>query len=258
MPRPGKRPEGHAPPAVFVHGYSCSSSHWLQAEERLGDRCEVWRLSLPGHDDVPAPEGRVLDIAACADYVAERVQETGRAGARLIGHSLGGMVGMQCVAEHPDLFGGLVLVDSFPRLGAPDPFTRSYWHGTPPHLKGRVVRQMMNNRRRLPLTLWESVVAFDGAPYLAAMPVPVRGIYGDRGEEDHERLRNLLTGFGLGAVPDLELHVIRDAGHFVMLERPAAFFRLLGRILEGLTCMDASPPCPPLLNGEGDGAASRC
>ena len=234
MPRPRKRPEGHPPPAVFVHGYSCSSSHWLPAEERLGDRFEVWRLSLPGHDDVPAPEGRVLDIAACADYVAAWVREAGRTGARLIGHSLGGMVGMRCVAENPGLFSGLVLVDAFPRLGAPDPFTKSYWHGSPPQLKGRVVRQMMNNRRKLPSTLWESVVAFDGAPYLAAMPVPVRGIYGDRGEEDHERLRNLLIGFGLGAVPDLKLHVIRDAGHFVMLEQPAAFYRLLGRILDDL------------------------
>lgn len=234
MPGSCKRPGEPRPPVVFVHGYSCSSSHWLEAEERLGDRYAVWRLSLPGHDGVPVPEGRALDITGCADYVAERVRETGRAGARLVGHSLGGMVGMRCVAEHPDLFSALVLVDAFPRLGAPDPFTRSYWHGSPPQLKRRIVRQMMTNRRRLPSTLWESVVAFDGAPYLATMPVPVRGIYGDRGEEDHERLGNLLLGFGLGAVPDLELHIIRDAGHFVMLEQPAAFYRLLRRILEGL------------------------
>jgi 3-oxoadipate enol-lactonase len=221
-------------PAVFVHGYSCSSSHWLEAEKRLGDRMEVWRLSLPGHDGVPVPEGRRLDIAACAGYIAQQVAETGRAGARLIGHSLGGMVGMQCVAEHPELFSALILVDSFPSLGAPDPFTKSYWHGSPPRLKGRIVRQMMDNRRRLASTLWESVVGFDGRPYLAGMRVPVRGVYGDRGEEDHERLRNSLVEFGLGAIPDSEIHIVREAGHFVMLEQPSAFYRLLGRVLAAL------------------------
>jgi len=231
MPRPPKRPQ---PPAVFVHGYSCSSSHWLGAEERLAGRHGVWRLSLPGHDNAPLPEGRRLDIAACADYVARQVRETGRAGCRLIGHSLGGMVGMRCAAEHPELFSALVLVDSFPRLGAPDPFTKSYWHGSPPKLKGRIVRQMMANRRKLPSTLWESVVAFDGEPDLARLSLPVRGIYGDRGEDDHDRLRNLLLGFGLGAVPDLEVHIIRDAGHFVMLEQPTALYRLLERVLDEL------------------------
>ncbi len=231
MPRPARPP---GPPAVFIHGYSCSSSHWLAAETRLPTRHGAWRLSLPGHDGTPLPEGRRLDIEACADHVAREVRRTGRAGCRLIGHSLGGMVGMRCVAEHPDLFSALVLVDSFPRLGAPEPFTRSYWHGTPPRLKARVVRQMMDNRRRLPSTLWESVVAFDGEPDLARLTLPVRGIYGDRGEDDHDRLRNSLLGFGLGAVPNLEVHILRDAGHFVMLEQPAALYRLLARILDDL------------------------
>ncbi|MBM3497575.1 MAG: alpha/beta hydrolase [Armatimonadetes bacterium] len=222
------------PPAVFVHGYSCSSSHWLAAEERLQGHGEVRRLSLPGHDNVPAPDGAALDLDLCAEYVAQQVESTGLAGCRLIGHSLGGMVGMRCGARHPGLLSGLVLVDAFPRLGAPEPFGRSYWHGSDPKLKARVVRQMMNNRRRLPSTLWESVVGFDGTGDLAGLRLPVRGIYGDRGEDDHEGLRNSLLGFGLGAVSDLEIHILRDAGHFVMLEQPSAFYRLLGRVLDAL------------------------
>jgi len=230
MPRPK---DAAAPPAVFVHGYSCSSSHWLGAEERLRD-VDVWRLSLPGHDGTPLPEGRPLDIDACADFLAAQVEAAGWRGCRLVGHSLGGMVGMRCAAHHPGLFSALILVDSFPRLGAPEPFTRSYWHGSPPQLKGRIVRQMVRNRRALPSTLWESVVGFDGGPDLAALQLPVRGTYGDRGEEDHARLTNSLLEFGLDAVSDLKIHIIRDAGHFVMLEQPTAFFRLLGRILDEL------------------------
>jgi len=234
MPVLPRRPEPELPPAVFVHGYSCSSSHWAEAVERLGDHMDVVLLSLPGHDGVPAPADRPLTIAACADHVAREVREGGRVGARLIGHSLGGMVGMQCAAEHPTLFSALILTDSFPRLGAPDPFSKSYWQGSPPRLKARLVRQMMENRRKLPSALWESVVAFDGGPFLARIPVPVRGIYGDRGEVDHERLTKCLLEFGLSAVPHLELHLVREAGHFVMLEQPEALYGLLRQLLDNL------------------------
>lgn len=219
---------------VLLHGYSCTSKHWLPAEKWIGDRAQIWRLSLPGHDRTPVPNDRPLDIAACSDYVAKCLRYRGWNGVRLVGHSLGGMVGMQCVAEHPELFSALVLVDAFPRLGVPDPFARSWWHGSPPSVRKRVVREMMARRRLLPNSLWESVVAFDGRPYLTAIRLPIRGIYGDRGEDDCPRLTKLLLELGLGLASDLELCIIPRAGHFVMLEQPQAFYQVLARILEAL------------------------
>jgi pimeloyl-ACP methyl ester carboxylesterase len=220
------------PPAVFVHGHCCSSRHWAEARARLGEHTRLELLSLPGHDDVPLPSDRPLDIAACAEHV---LRETAALhGPVLVGHSLGGMIGMQCLLDRPDAFSALVLVDAFPSLGMPEPFTRSYWEGSPPTLKARIVRQMMDRRKRLPATLWESIVAFDARPDLARLAAPVRGIYGDRGEVDHAVLAKSLREFGLGAIPDLEIHTVEQAGHFVMLEQPEAFYACLAGVLSRL------------------------
>ena len=217
------------PLAVYVHGYSCTRGHWEETADRLRDLLEPVLVSLPGHDGTPLPEGR-LDMAACAKHVNAAAEGAGRPGL-LVGHSLGGMAGMICAHGRPELYSGLVLVDAFPRLGPPAPFNRSYWEGSPPELKASIIREMMEVRRGLPDTLWESVVAFDGGPLLAEMRVPVRGIYGDRGEVDHELLEKSLRATGLG---DAQIRVVGRAGHFVMLEQPERFCEALAHVAGSL------------------------
>jgi len=218
----------------FVHGYSCSWRHWTEARERLGQQHEVTLVSLPGHGGMPLPLGRSLRFDDCVEHILAQVSESGRPGAVLIGHSLGGMLGIAGVHRRPGLFGGLVLVDAYPKLGQPSPFDRSFWEGSPPALKAGIVRGMMEMRRGLPATLWESVVAFDGRPLLAEVGLPVRGIYGDRGQPDHTAHRERLLESGLAAARDVEVRFVRDAGHFVMLERPEEFWEVVMRVVAEL------------------------
>lgn len=220
--------------AVFVHGYSCSSRHWSGARERLGREADVELVSLPGHGGALLPSGRRLDIDACVDHVLAAVAAAGDRELCLVGHSLGGMIGLACVRQRPELFTALVLVDAFPKLGPPHPFDKSFWPGSPAALKSRIVKEMMETRRKLPSSLWESVVAFDASPYLQELRLPVRGIYGDRGEGDHERLHEALVQVGLGRLPDARFHFVPQAGHFVMLEQPDAFYGLLTQIVSDL------------------------
>ena len=93
---------------------------------------------------------------------------------------------------------------------------------------------MMAARRRLPSTLWESITRFDGAPILPRISSPVRGIYGDRGEADHEALTRGLLGTGLDQAPDVEVYIVGQAGHFVMLEQPALFREMLTDVVVDL------------------------
>jgi pimeloyl-ACP methyl ester carboxylesterase len=229
---------GERPLVVFVHGYSCSWRHWADARPRLSDRYDVLLVSLPGHGTPLGRSGR-LDFADCVAYIIAQVAERDRDQVLLAGHSLGGMLGITCVHQRPDLFAALILVDAFPRLRLPHPFDKSFWDGTPPVLKSRIVREMMETRRGLPDSLWESVAGFDGRPLLAEIRRPVRGFYGDRGEEDHPALAKSLREAGLGVAPDLGLHLISRAGHFVMLEQPDAFYAGLGEVLADLSAHSA-------------------
>ena len=206
---------------VFVHGYSCTRQHWAAVRDTLSAEVDAEVVSLPGHDGTPLPDGP-LDIAACARHIDRVVEASGRTDAWIIGHSLGGMAGMVSVTQRPELYRGLVLVDAFPKMGPPHPFGLSFWAGSPPDLKRGLVRAMMATRRGFPSTLWESIVRFDGAPLLAQSTCPVRGIYGDRGEADHPALRDAVLSTGLYQAPDIEVYIVDQAGHFVMLEQPDA------------------------------------
>jgi pimeloyl-ACP methyl ester carboxylesterase len=221
-------------PAVFVHGHCCSPRHWAQAPERLADVTEVSLLALPGHGRTPLPPDGALDFARCVEYILSHVGALGRPEVVLTGHSLGGMLALECVHRRPEAFSALVLVDAFPKLALPPPFDRSFWAGTPPPLKSRLLREMRDTRRRLPDSLWASIVAFDGRPFLPQLQVPLRAIYGDRGEGDHASLEKRLLELGLGEAADVEVHLIPQAGHFVMLEQPDEFYRRLAAILARL------------------------
>jgi 3-oxoadipate enol-lactonase len=232
---PGTPEASRAEPlTILVHGYSCSRDYWSGAREGLGQNADVELVSLPGHDGTPLPAGRRLDVEACVDHVLGAVASAGDREVCLVGHSLGGMIGLACARRRPTPLTAVVLVDAFPRLGAPPPFDRSFWSGSPPELKARIVKEMMATRRKLPSSLWESVAAFDAGRYLDELTVPVRGIYGDRGETDHAPLHGAIAGTGLGRIPDLRLHIVDRAGHFVMLERPQAFYGLLAQVLVDL------------------------
>lgn len=220
--------------AAFVHGYSCSSKHWVGARERLEGEVGIELVSLPGHDGVPLPSAGKLDVEACVDHVLASAAAAGDRKVCLIGHSLGGMVGLVAARQRPELLTALVLVDAFPKLGPPHPFDKSFWSGSPPALKSRIVKEMMETRRRLPSSLWESVVAFDASPYLPELSLPVRGIYGDRGEDDYELLHGALRQACLGCIPDVRFCFVPQAGHFAMLEQPEAFYGLLAQALRDL------------------------
>lgn len=200
----------------------------------MGPDVGVELVSLPGHDGEPPPSGRKLDIEACVDHVLAAVAAGGDCQACLVGHSLGGMIGLACARQRPELLAALVLVDAFPKLGPPHPFDKSFWPGSPAVLKSGIVKEMMETRRKLPSSLWESVVGFDARGYLQELRLPVRGVYGDRGECDREALHGALRQAGLGRLPDARFHFVPGAGHFVMLERPDAFYGLLAQILSGL------------------------
>jgi pimeloyl-ACP methyl ester carboxylesterase len=217
----------------FVHGYSCSWRHWAEARERLGRRHDVALVSLPGHGGTPLPPGGSLRFDDCVQHILAQVSESGQPGVILVGHSLGGMLGVAGVHRRPDLFRALVLVDAYPTLGQPSPFDRSFWEGSPPALKASIVRGMMEARRGLPATLWESVAAFDGRLLLAEVGLPVRGIYGDRGQPDHAAHRKHLLDNGLAGARDVGIHFVRNAAHFVMLEQPEEFWEVLAEVVAG-------------------------
>jgi N-formylmaleamate deformylase len=107
---------GKGPPMILIPGLASSGETWATTVEHLRDRYTCHVLTLAGFAGVP-PIGAALLPAAKSDlarYVtAQRLVEP-----VIIGHSLGGELALDFAAEHPELVGPLVIVDSLPFLGA--------------------------------------------------------------------------------------------------------------------------------------------
>jgi pimeloyl-ACP methyl ester carboxylesterase len=101
------------PPLVILHGMLGSSRNWQTAGQDLAAAFHALALDLrnhgaSGHDDEMTYEAMVSDVLAWMD-----AQALGRVA--LLGHSLGGKVGMLLACRHPDRVERLIVVDIAPK-----------------------------------------------------------------------------------------------------------------------------------------------
>jgi pimeloyl-ACP methyl ester carboxylesterase len=108
---------GEGPDLFFIPGATCSGDVWDEtvAQWQAHYTCHVFTLA--GYAGQPAlAETPVLPQwrAALKDYIVA----TGPGRKTLIGHSIGGFIGLQLAIDHPELLDRLVVVDALPFLAA--------------------------------------------------------------------------------------------------------------------------------------------
>lgn len=109
---------GTGAPLILIPGLGSSGEVWDATVARYcGDgkyQCHV--LTLAGFAGVPAIEGPLLPAVEqqLSDYIAAQKFKN----PVVIGHSLGGFIGLKLAADHPSQVGRLIIVDSLPALGA--------------------------------------------------------------------------------------------------------------------------------------------
>jgi pimeloyl-ACP methyl ester carboxylesterase len=109
--------KGAGAPVILIPGLASSGEVWQETAAHLCVRHQCHILTLAGFAGVPALAGEQLLPAAeqqLADYIA--ANKLGKP--TVIGHSLGGFLGMKLASDHPDKVGRLVILDSLPALGA--------------------------------------------------------------------------------------------------------------------------------------------
>lgn len=89
-----------APTVVFIHGGGMSGWMWKKQREAFGD----YHLLIPDLPDHGKSLGEgAISIEGAADRVAELIRARANGGrAHVVGHSLGGKIIVQLLAEHPE------------------------------------------------------------------------------------------------------------------------------------------------------------
>lgn len=230
------------PRVIFVHGAGGSSRHWGTQVRDVGRVAQCVALDLPGHGRSGGTGATT--IPEYSALVVAFIEALGWPSATLVGHSMGGAITLWTALHYPARVERLGLVgtgaklrvhpDILRGLGAPDP--------TPAF---RLIARWAY-RPGAPDELIEAGVAD-----LAATPAPVT--HGDFLACDRFDVRDqvgritqqalVLTGtedrltppryaeYLADRLPNARLHLVPDAGHFVMLERPQAVSRALTAFL---------------------------
>ncbi len=233
-------------PLVFVHGWSCDRSYWREQVEYFAREHRVVTLDLAGHGE--SGSGReAWAMRAFGDDVVAVVEKLGLDGVVLVGHSMGGDVIVEAALRLRSRVAALVWVDVYSKLGDSDrdpdefmePFVRDFVAATRDFVHTRlcdgatdadlvewIAADMSSAPREIALDAMRHVITNDDAILsgLRELDVPFFAINPDHRPTDVESLRS----------HGVEPIVMAGVAHFLMLEDPAGFNRLLGEVVAGL------------------------
>ncbi|MBZ5674650.1 MAG: alpha/beta hydrolase [Acidobacteriia bacterium] len=231
--------QGSAKQAVIlVHGWTCDESSWDAQVPVLSLKYRVIALDLPGHGQSDPPKDGKFSMTVFA-----RAVEAVRAEAKvdrvvLVGHSMGTPVIREYARLYPKHVAGLVPVDGLIILsggrGAPNPAAMTgpdgikardamirgmFTPATPAAVQQHVLKMMLAPPEAT--ASGAMIATFDTSSLNDEVStVPVLGIYaGNAPMANRESLKRVF--------PNSEYVQVAGTGHFVMMERPEEFNRLL-------------------------------
>jgi len=227
---------------VLVHGWTCDSTSWEFQVPVLSRKYRVVTLDLPGHGRSQGPKDGHFSMDLFARAVESVRRQVGASRIVLVGHSMGTPVIRQYAREYPRRVAGLVLVDglvSLPPGAAPSTADMS----GPAGLKAReaMIRGMFTAQTPKPLqkqitemmlhppaaTATGAMLAtFDPSNWTdEVMTMPVLGIYADKSQlANREYSKKIFPAFDYVEIP--------GTGHFLMMEKPGEFNRLLSAFVD--------------------------
>jgi pimeloyl-ACP methyl ester carboxylesterase len=236
---------GNGPKTVIlVHGWTCDETTWSEQVPALAAHYRVITLDLPGHGKSGSPQDGKLSMDLFARAIDAVRAEAGADRVTLVGHSMGTPVVIQYARLFPERTAALVFVDGVFSMNVsrnrPD---RSQWVGeqgkknrermvqgmftaaSTPEVRAKIQTMMLGTPETTAAAAMEAM--FDPAIWKDdTITLPVLGLYADKS-----------AAGGTAAarkehVPHMEYHEIGGTGHFLMLEKPAEFNRLLLKFLE--------------------------
>ena len=227
---------------VFVHGWTCDETSWGAQVPFFEKNYRVITLDVPGHGRSGSPASGPLTMELFAKSI-EAVRVEARAGKIvLVGHSMGTPVIREYARLYPANVAGLVPVDGVLHLSgsgnAPNPdrmkgpdgkknretmIRGMFGKSATPAIEEHILKMMLAAPET---TAYQALAATFAAPNWVeeTFAVPALGIYADHsGADDPAYFQKIFPHGSTVEVP--------GTGHFVMMEKPAEFNKLLADFL---------------------------
>ncbi len=261
-------PEAPVGDVILIPGLSSSPEVWETLTEQLKGRYRVHRIHVQGFAGAPAEDNAAGPVSApVAEDLARYIAEQGLTKPAVIGHSMGGTIGMMLAARHPDSVGKLMVVDMVPFMGAMfgQPGTNPTAESVRPmadmiyqgmssspqeqyqqQADGQIIA-MINNEalragpledsrtsdRQVSASAFRELIVTDLRPELARITAPTTVLYVKF--NDPRMTPEITDGIyraSFAGMPGATLKRIDDSAHFIMLDQPAVFAAEVNAFLE--------------------------
>jgi len=240
------------PTLVFVHGWSCDGRYWRAQVPEFAKRFRVVVLDLAGHGHSGMSRAKYT-MGSFGEDVRAVTEATGSQRAILIGHSMGGPVIAEAARLMPGRVIGLIGIDTLENIeysmtreelekmvapleenfrdasrqfagsmiaSATDPRLREWiladMSAAPPEVAISAMREMMTQ-----------YITGEAAKVFKDVRIPVITVNGDLWPIDYEANRRHMFSF--------DAIVLKDADHFLMMDRSVDFNKALEKAILMLT-----------------------
>lgn len=232
-------------PLVFIHGYTGSVNTWQETLPRLPDRYRAYAFDLRGAGDSDKPAAG-YGPPRYADDIHLATQALGLDTFTCIGHSMGGLTGMQLAVTYPQRLRSLVLVAPAPSGGiVVDPAMRAQLKAVRPNrelrrqfarafmvrpLPDAYIEMSIDDDLKWPEAAydeaWQAMVDIRLSAAITGINVPTLMVVGDR---DLLRAANLEDA---QRIPNCALQVFYRVGHNIPFDVPDQFVALLDDFIQ--------------------------
>lgn len=250
------------PDLVLIPGLSSSPAIWQETVERLKGQYRIHRIHVHGFAGADAG-GNAQDgqtpqpvVAPVAEEIARYIREQNLNKPSVIGHSMGGTMGMIVAARHPDLVGKLMVVDMVPFVGAMfgppgtsvasvTPVADQIWAGqakisheayiaaATTTISGMIntqlrreeaLQHMRDSDQQVSAAAFRELVVTDLRGEIPAITAPVTVLYVKFNDDAMtNELTDLVYSMSFASRPGTVLKRIEDSAHFIMFDQPDRF-----------------------------------
>lgn len=211
---------------LFIHGAGGTKSKWRKVADQLQDlSCEF--IDLPGHGE--SEYNIISSIQDVAGFISSSIHEE----TIVIGHSMGGLIAIELAARNNKVK-GIVLAASFYELPVHSSilerletgefpnslFYASYSKEADKDLLEEEQRQLKMVPTEIALADFKACNEYtEGKDQFAQLCIPTMAVIGNEDRllpsQAIEKLQKVKV--------DVDIQELAGAGHYVMLEKPAAF-----------------------------------
>jgi pimeloyl-ACP methyl ester carboxylesterase len=248
--------EGSGPDVVLIPGLNSSPRVWTSTVAALpGYRYHL--VHIAGFAGQPAGGNKEGSVAApAADEIVRYIRESNLKQPAVIGHSMGGTIGMMLASRHPDALSRLMVVDMFPFLGAffagpgaapsrveavADGIAAGMRSATPEQRSQRAnetiagmvdteamrpgaIEDSMSSDPDVGIRAYRELIVTNLIPELSKITVPVTVLYVQPKSVPlpPEQFDGVYQG-AYAPIKNLSLKRIADSAHFIMWDQPQRF-----------------------------------